>query len=525
MEESVLVNKAENYLKEIANDSIILNDIEDFDNFKSLYFKLVDRLNYLQKLKDDMDAQGYTTPFTSLSRYGTKSVSEVSLEEVGENSRHNQIFRMKANSKKNILDRVKSAIDSHKIAIGNLEQFGYVKCNNCYKKYSIDEYGQIDGKCTCSSQGFTFKVNKEATHRLQIIPYLPLSGNYMVLMSELSSYGRESFKQVLSILKQERKGVVKTISLVIRFRDKNNRLIRKNVSLGSDYVNNYEEEVRRQYGRNVRIETLRFHRTKPAIIDDKHARTALALAYVKYAESIIGEIKDDILKRRLTDFKRMNRYFEIIAEYENQTPDFIDKYDQNAIEEWRQSQIQKEFQKLNYVDRFGNIKRSLSRDLKIRESIYKNAFKNIASAIIMWDIFRYYMTTSNNSRKIVLGPFPYIRVELDREQRKVFQTTYTKVIETLNNFTDIKIIPVHEMDLLLYEKFKFEKQSRNSNIKFNQVALGAALVHQNSDIELEEISNAFNVNESKIKKEIKHIDHIRNPKSDKSKKFLDLIKK
>lgn len=525
MEESVLVNKAENYLKEIANDSIILNDIEDFDNFKSLYFKLVDRLNYLQNLKDDMDAQGYTTPFTSLSRYGTKSVSEVSLEEVGENSRHNQIFRMKANSKKNILDRVKSAIDSHKIAIGNLEQFGYVKCNNCYKKYSIDEYGQIDGKCTCSSQGFTFKVNKEATHRLQIIPYLPLSGNYMVLMSELSSYGRDSFKQVLNLLKQERKGVVKTISLVIRFRDKNNRLIRKNVSLGSDYVNNYEEEVRRQYGRNVRIETLRFHRTKPAIIDDKHARTALALAYVKYAESIIGEIKNDILKRRLTDFKRMNRYFEIIAEYENQTPDFIDKYDQNAIEEWRQSQIQKEFQKLNYVDRFGNIKRSLSRDLKIRESIYKNAFKNIASAIIMWDIFRYYMTTSNNSRKIVLGPFPYIRVELDREQRKVFQTTYTKVIETLNNFTDIKIIPVHEMDLLLYEKFKFEKQSRNSNIKFNQVALGAALVHQNSDIELEEISNAFNVNESKIKKEIKHIDQIRNPKSDKSKKFLDLIKK
>ena len=525
MPESALVNKAENYLKEIASDSINLEDIDEFDNFKNLYFKLDDRLNYLQKLREDMDVQGYTTPFTSLNKYGTKTVAEVAADEIRENSRHNQIFRMKANSKKNILDRVKSAIDSHKIAIGNLEQFGYVKCNNCYKKYSIDEYGQIDGKCTCSSQGFTFKVNKEATHRLQIIPYLPLSGNYMVLMSELSSYGRESFKQVLNLLKQERKGVVKTISLVIRFRDKNNRLIRKNVSLGSDYVNNYEEEVRRQYGRNVRIETLRFHRTKPAIIDDKHARTALALAYVKYAESIIGEIKDDILKRRLTDFKRMNRYFEIIAEYENQTPDFIDKYDQNAIEEWRQSQIQKEFQKLNYVDRFGNIKRSLSRDLKIRESIFKNAFKNIASAIIMWDIFRYYMTTSNNSRKIVLGPFPYIRVELDREQRKVFQTTYTKVIETLNNFTDIKIIPVHEMDLLLYEKFKFEKQSRNSNIKFNQVALGAALVHQNSDIELEEISNAFNVNESKIKKEIKHIDQIRNPKSDKSKKFLDLIKK
>ncbi|MBQ2353871.1 MAG: DUF530 family protein, partial [Methanobrevibacter sp.] len=70
-----------------------------------------------------------------------------------------------------------------------------------------------------------------------------------------------------------------------------------------------------------------------------------------------------------------------------------------------------------------------------------------------------------------------------------------------------------------------EKQMRNSNIKFNHVALGAGLVCQNSDIELEKISNAFNINESRIKKEIKNINQIKNPRSDKSKQFLDLIKK
>ena len=525
MPESVLVNKAENYLKEISNDSISMDDIEEFENFKNLYFKLDDRLNYLQRLKDDMDAQGYTTPFTSLSKYGTKSVGEVSLDEVGENSRHNQIFRMKANAKKNILDRVKSSIDSHKIALGNLEQFGYVKCNSCYKKYSMSEYKQIDGKCTCGNQGFAFKIRKEATHRIDIIPHLPLSGNYMVLRAELSSYGRESLKQVLNILKQERKGVVKTISLVIRFRDKNKRLIRKNITLDSEFVNNYEEEVRRRYGREVRIEALRFHRTKPAIIDDKHARTALALGYVKYGEEIIDRIKDEILKRRLADFKRINKYDEIIEEYQNVTPDFIDQYDLDAIEAWRKSKIEDRFKKLGYVDKFGNVTRSLRRDLKVRENIYKNTFKNIASTLIIWDMFKYYMTTSNNSRKIDIGPFPYIRVELDREQRKVFQTTYSKVIDTLTDFTEIKIIPVNEMDLLLYEKFKFEKQIRSSNIKFNHVALGAALINQNSDIELTQISTAFNVNESRVKKEIKNIDKIKNPKSDKSKKFLDLIKK
>lgn len=46
MPESVLVNKAENYLKAIANDAISLDNIEDFEYFKDLYFKLDDRLNF-----------------------------------------------------------------------------------------------------------------------------------------------------------------------------------------------------------------------------------------------------------------------------------------------------------------------------------------------------------------------------------------------------------------------------------------------------------------------------------------------
>ena len=525
MQESALVNKAETFLEEISNDPISLENIEDFEVFKNLYFKLDSRLNHLQKLKDDMDVQGYTTPFVSVNRYGTKTVSEVAADEIRETSRHNQIFITSANAKKNILDRVKSAIDSHKIALGNLEQFGYVKCNSCYKKYAMNEFKDMDGQCTCKSTSFSFKVSRELTHRLEIIPYLPLSGNYMVLMNELSQYSRESFKQVLNILKQERRGVVKTISPTIKFKDENNRLIRKTITLDSEYIDNYEEEVRKRYGANVRIERLRFNKTKPAIIDDQNARKALALAYVGYADEIISEIKDDILKRNLTDFKRINKYDEILDEFENQKPDFIDKYDQDAIEAWRKAQIEKRFRSLNYIDRYCNMTRSLKRDIKVRENIYRNIFKNIAYTLIIWDIFRYYFTTSNNARKINLGPFPYIRVELDREQRRVFQTTYEEVIEILKEFTDIRIINIPKMDLLLYEKFKFEKEMHNSKFKFNHVALGAALINQNSDIDLETISYAFNINESRIKKEIKHIDQIKNPKTDKSKKFLELIKK
>ena len=524
MEESVLVINAEKYLKEIASDNIDVDNIEDFANFKNLYFKLDDRLNTLKKLRRDMEVQGYGTPFTSLNKYGNKSIGEVSLEEVSENSRHNQMFRNKANAKKNILDRVKSAIDSHQIAIGHLEQFGYLKCDSCYKKYSISEYKHLNGKCRCKSESFSFKISREKTFRIEIIPYLPLSGDYRVLMADLSKYGRNSFKKVINALKQERTGHVKTISPLFRYRDKNNRWLRKRVTFDSEFVENYEEELRKTYGKNVRIEKLEFHRTKPAIIDDKHGRTALALGYVRYAENIIKNIRDDIFKRELSDFKRINSYDELIHKYNNHTPNFIDSFDIAEIENWRENKIKEELKKLRYLNRHDELNRSLKRDLKTRETIERTIFENIAPSLINWDIFRYYLTTSVSNRKLTTGPFPYIRVELDRQQRKVFAQNFPKVIDILKQFSDIKIIDVEQKDLILYEKFKFEKLMKNSNIKVNHPALGAAQLHLNSGIDLEIISNAFNVNESKIKKEVKHIENIKNPKTDRSKKFLDLIK-
>ena len=109
----------------------------------------------------------------------------------------------------------------------------------------------------------------------------------MVKISELTSWGRESFKKVINMLKQERQGSVKTVSLIIRYKE-DKKLIRKRVTLDSYYVDSYEEEIRKRYGNNVRIEALQFHRTKPAIINDKNTRTALAIGYVKHAELIVN---------------------------------------------------------------------------------------------------------------------------------------------------------------------------------------------------------------------------------------------
>lgn len=522
MEENLLINKAEKYLKNIKKN-ISIKNIENFDNFNKLYFELDDNINHLQELKDSMEAQGYTSPYRSLNKYGTGTVGEVSIDELGETSHHNQYFRTKANDKKNILDRVKSAIDAHRIAIGHLEQFGYVKCNSCYKTYRMNDYKNNNKKCSCGNSDFTFKINKDQSYRIEIIPYLPLEGNYMVIMSQMTEWGRDAFKKVLNGLKQERKGVIKTISLIIRYKDKNDRWARKTVNFDSEYVNNYEEEIRKQYGKNVRIEVLRFHRTKPAIIDDKHARIALALAYVKYSEEIIEKIKDSIFKKRISDFKRLNNYLKIHYNINNKKPNFFEN--DIEIEEWRTIELEKKLKEIGYLNKNNKLNRSLNRDLKIKKNIEKTIFTNIAPTLILWDIFKYYLTTSNNQRKINISPFPYIRVELDRQQRKIFANSYTKAIETIIEETNIKILTINEMDYILHKKFKIEKELKNLNIKINYPALGCALIHSHSKIPIDIIGNIFNVNESKIKKEIKNIETINKPKSNKSKKFLELIKK
>ena len=523
MEESALLTKAEKYLDNIQKEFLDLENLDNFENFKSVYFRLIDRLDHLQEMKNIMDLQGYTSPFRSLNKYGSSAVEEITVEERGDVSRHNQYFRTKAIAKKNILDRVSSAIDSHKVAIGNLEEYANLKCDSCYKTYRINEFKNNEGKCTCGSSSFSFKINKDKTYRLGILPHLPYSGNYMVLTTELSQWGRNAFKKVLNLLKQERRGVVKTISLVIKYKDKNNHIIRKQLNLDSEFVDNYEEEIRKTYGKNVRIEVLRFHRTKPAIINDKHARNALALGYTKYSEKITENISDSLLKKRISNFKRLKEYETIKNEIFSSRPTFIEN--ENDLRDWREFKFVETLKSKGYMDKHNNLNRGLNRDLKIKENIEKNIFTNIPQTLILWDIFKYYLTSSYNQRKKLSSPFPYVRVEIDRKQRSVFTENHNKVIEILQEELQEKILDIDNMDLILYEKFALEKLVKNSNIKIYYPGIGAGLISLNSDLTIDDISKIFNINSSKIKKEINSIESIKKPKTEKSKKFLEMIKK
>ncbi len=531
MDESKLILKAEKFLNTIDENKPKFN-IQSIEEFNQVYKHFQENLDYLQTFKEKMDLSGYSAPFRSLNKYGISSQTENDLDDSAELARHNHHFRIKATTKKNILDRIKASIDAHKIVLGNLESYAQFQCTKCNKKYRPSKYWSNKKKCKCNHTEFKFIINKSNVYRLEILEYLPLSGNYMVLMSQLSNWARNSLKKVLNILKTQRKSVVTNVSPRIKIKE-NGRWTTKRVSLESEFANSYEEELRKRYGKNFRIEKLDFHRSKPSLINDKHTRKALALAYVRYSEEIVEKYKNQTLEENIRNIENLHKYDQIIKETYQSKPPHIKKEDNNnpleikEIEEWRENQINIKLQKIGLMDKYKNLNRTLKRDIERRKQIEENIFTRIAPTLITWDIFKYYLTTSPDKRKRYTGPFPYLRNDIDRQQRQIFQTP-KKIVKVLQDFEDENITQIPEMDLILYEKFKFEQKNSHRHVNYN--TFSAALIkHKNPEQPIEELEKIFNTTTKQIEKELKNLEEVDKPRTQRSQKlsqtFLELAKK
>ncbi|MDR2623599.1 MAG: DUF530 domain-containing protein [Methanobrevibacter sp.] len=543
MDESILITEAEKYLKEIKKEIIDLNHISNFSTLKVVYLRFKNRLEKLQKLKSDMEIKDFVFPYRSLSKYrirgyvspyrsssknlfNTQTNDKINYEELFENNKHTQIYRMKANSKKNIFNRVKSAISSHKIAIGYFEEFAVIKCEKCSKTYRVyDFFKSCDDKCSCSSKTLSIEVLENGVHRLEVINYLPLSGNYMVLLSLLNDWERESFKKILKYLKQTKNSGVKTVSVMIKFK-KNDRWVRKRINLDSEYSESYEDKIREDYGSDVRIELLQFHRSKPtSIIDEKHTRYALALGYAGYCQKLIDENKKSIFSRYIKNFETLEEYDKIVADVDNSEPKLLFEFD--TVEEWKEFEIGKILKNKCLMDKKGNINHTLSKDIKTREKLEKNLFAQVAPTLILWDIFKFHMTKSNDMRKRYEGPspFPSLRGYIDRRQREIFTLINNDAIEVLKKYNDENITQIKSMDFILHKKFKLEEKVKGMNININHAALGGAIIAHYSDLDIDDVSKLFSVSEKSVEMEMENLRIVENPKTQRSKDFLNKIRR
>ncbi|MBC7119086.1 MAG: DUF530 domain-containing protein [Methanobacteriaceae archaeon] len=517
MEEPALIAKSERFLESIKTHKISLDDLIDPKGFVETYTYLRSNLTKLQKIKKRMELKGFKTPYRSVAIYGPPLKGELKAEDLHDIRRQAQYFRMKASLKKNILDRVNSAIASHKIALGHLEEHGILNCPRCGKVFKLGELPENElRECECGSN-LQVKFEEGNIKRPEIIPHLPLSGDYMVKISQLTPWARESFKEIIRLLKDEKSGTITSATMIVKI-PKSGRWIRKKMTIEDiDHVD-YEEKLKQEYGPHARIEFIQFHRRKSTIINDRHIRTALALGYSGFVQDFIAKRENEIFKKRLKKPQLVKRYDEILEEAREYSLPFTGE----ELEEIRKRRLRNLLIREGLADKNGNLRSDLKSDLELREKIIKNIFSKIPITLILWDITCYYLTTSYDRRSKYAGPFPGLGPVLDRRQSKTFNKMDREAVKLLREYGE-KIFYIKNLQKLLLKKFEIEEKIKGLHMKINQRAFGAAIINLESDIDEKTCANIFSITLNELKKEKENIKALTKP-TNKARLFMEMIK-
>jgi len=523
MNESGLIARSERFLESIRDRRISDDDLKSPEALLNLYIYLRGNLEELQDLKEAMELRGFKYPFRSISGYSTHQSPEIA-EDIHDIKRHAQYFRMKASVKKNLLDRVNSAISSHRIALGNIEEYVFLKCHECSRTLRLGEVELHDPEgsveCPCGSDNLKVRFNDRALCRPEIIPHLPLSGDYMVKMSELSLWARKALKKIMRLLKNEKKGAVRSATLVIRVLE-DGRWIRRRITLDSE-DDDYERMLRQRYGPNVRVELIQFHRKKSSIVNDRYTRTALALAYAGLSQKIIDEIRDAVYRENLRDYDAVERYREIVFDARTYSPDL--RVSEDELSEVRLQRMHRLIHEAGLGDENGNLNPLLKEDLETMEELKREIFRDVPVNLILWDVAFYYLGTSLDRRSKYSGPFPNLRPVLDRTQVRTFDEFSEDALELLRGYWNCGMVYIENLGDVLMRKFEIEEKMKGLHMKPDPLAFGAAVLHMETDIDAETCAELFHVSVEDLAEEERSIENLGKPSTDRAKMFLNLIK-
>ncbi|BAD84986.1 hypothetical protein, conserved, DUF530 family [Thermococcus kodakarensis KOD1] len=166
------------------------------------------------------------------------------------------------------LERLRSAITAHKIALAILD------ANYTFKRGSSEiKATEIkDEKVKATRKPYSIG-------RVEILPYLAYSGDVLKLLARESLSVRDAFKEIKGRLREQ--GMVKTRSIRLEVEYfENNRLKKAHVSLPADA--DIEAELRKQFGRRFRWRVLSLVKTRGVLINNHYTVDNLALAYASF---------------------------------------------------------------------------------------------------------------------------------------------------------------------------------------------------------------------------------------------------
>ncbi|UXM84298.1 DUF530 domain-containing protein [Methanococcus aeolicus] len=478
---SSLIKRCNEYLTELQQFREYLLELRanktniDKSTYDEITNKLKENLEILEDLKEKMEICGFDTPYMGVGTL--KGCDDSDIYEIKNYSSH---LRRMVDEKKGALERVRYAIISHKMAIGNLS----------------DDAG-----------------NKN------IIFFLPYGGAYKELLMQLPSIFIKSYKKILNIFELNHKGVLSSITMSIVVIENGKRKF-KRIKIEDE---DYDAYIEKRYG-DALITSLKKNYSKNKLITDSYVKKTIVLAYLlTYADDIEKEINKR-LNNTLSKHQRdmIVKYLEITANYD------CEYIDGGVIDFRRMDEIRLKKQELNEeLEKYGLFKDGkiideLQNALNIEKNIYDEVCYEIPMKYLSNDLFKYYLYNTPDERSRS-NMFPSILLT-----PAMSQLTWTNMGDNIN--------PKSVLDL----KFLLERELPNYKISLKNVGgIALYLIHDwdavkkygynKKDIEsiLKDIAPLSdlmsNLKEKNI--DIEKIEKYNTIKKKRTKKFLNVLSK
>ncbi|MCD6127651.1 MAG: DUF530 family protein [Methanomicrobia archaeon] len=253
-----------------------IDKLDDKEYFKEIYFKISKNLSIMENFKEEMEFYGFPNPFYPLK--GLKGSEP--------------FFRNRAQLKKLTYERNSYALSAHRIALEHLKESIMLKNDKKYTGREALKYINKDLK---------FCRNEEGVYRLEILRFLPLSGDYMVKLSQFTKEERKNYRKILSIIDKE-KGGVSSVSFYVRYKT---GMKKKNIPL-KEYKEFIEDKMS--------IKSSKVHRKKGGLIKDRHIRKILAISYAPIGiETFVFDLAMFYLKKGKYERERYSGIFPTLS--------------------------------------------------------------------------------------------------------------------------------------------------------------------------------------------------------------------
>ncbi len=557
---SPLLNQVVGFLDGISDD-LRRMDLEklskDIDYFRVIYSQLNDNLAELKAFKEEMEQRGFDSPYFALgtSKYGAMGGKQAygrdDVDDQRDVARYKMFFRANASFKKGTFERTKSAIASHNIAVGHIEEFTALECTCSRITRGKDASRLIISnklKCPkCGSQDVALKANDLGIYRMEILPHLPYGGESTLEISKFTFTERMAYRELIEVLREKKRGKIKSATVTFRVKD-NGRWTRKKeqVEIKRKAKLDYEGILKKRYGK-IAVENIRYHHERSILVSGRYNRQSLAIAYTKILKERRESMLEYLLEKEV-DVGKLREYERIRERLEPRmyaTAPSAFAIDTRAAEERREAiyEFEEELKKMGLMDKFGDLLPELEKSIEYRRKLRKEMLIKIPRALFAWDIFKFLLIKPYRERRYA-SIFPGLQPIPDFEQLEGALNILEAedIVAAVAKFIDESIISVKGANSIVYRKFELEEILQDYLKVTSSRAVGGIALYLDSELELLIAASVVAAERWELEEVLKVIirlgrrdaipeekleglDEIKNIKiSEKAKHFLELVR-